>query len=82
MHLAFIVLIEYIVFSKKRKDLFLIFQFYLEIWNICFTILNSFKMFSYFQYMLEITPKSNRWRQKTTRQIVAIYNLLSDQKLN
>ena len=48
MHLAFIVLIEYIVFSKKRKDLFLIFQFYLER-NICFTILNSFKMFSYFQ---------------------------------
>ena len=38
MHLAFIVLMEYIVFSKKRKDLFSIFQFYLEIWNICFTI--------------------------------------------
>ena len=32
--------------------------------------------------MLEITPKSNRWRQKPTRQIVATYNLLSGQKLN
>ena len=50
------------------------------------TVLSQIKQLDadsiYQVYMLEITPKSNRWRQKTTRQIFATYNLLSGQKLN